>query len=157
MGQEIHYCSACGVRLRSADFDRGEAVRHDGAAYCRACAAQAGIPAEPARSGRDSRNTTRRIAVAGPTSTARIPVATPRRPMEPVSAPPTPPALIWGGGLALGVAIALAAAMTLGSGSRSAVPEVVTDRAPAAVHPSRFADPARPEAARAAAPASESS
>ncbi len=84
MGQEIHYCSVCGVRLRSADFDRGEAVRSDAAPYCRACAAGAGLSPEPSRAAKE-RNTTRRIAVAGPTSTARIPVATPRRGIEAVS------------------------------------------------------------------------
>jgi hypothetical protein len=147
MGQEINYCSVCGVRVRSADFDRGDAVRRDAAAYCRACAAQAGIPAEPPRAARESRNTTRRIAVASSTSTGRIPIATPRRATEAVRPPSVSPALVWGGGLAVGGLIALAAAMALGLGSsRPAAPELVVSRPPV---------PAPIDAAKPAAPSSE--
>src|SRR5581483_9284313 len=160
MGQEIHYCSVCGVRLRSADFDRGEAVRSDAAPYCRACAAGAGLSPEPSRAAKE-RNTTRRIAVAGPTSTARIPVATPRRGIEAVSSPRPSPALVWGAGLALGVGIALAAAMALGGGgpSRPAAAELAAVRPPRPVESPRpaapAAAPARPDGPRPAPPTSE--
>src|SRR5258706_13253269 len=83
MGQEIVHCSACGNRLRSVDFDKGDAVRIDHTAFCRACA--------PQKPGSDSTRKHR------DKSTGRIPVITPRRGMQAAPAPALPPALLWGG------------------------------------------------------------
>ena len=94
MGQEIVHCSVCGIRLRSSDFEKGEALRIDHTGYCRACA-PAGRTPDPQPPMADS---TRKIKVG---STCRIPVATPA-----VSSG-APPVLIWGGaGLVLMIAIA---------------------------------------------------
>lgn len=38
MGQEIVYCSQCGARLVTSDFDKGSAVRHENRIACAACA-----------------------------------------------------------------------------------------------------------------------
>ena len=130
MGQEIVHCSVCGVRLRSSDFERGEALRIDRTAYCKKCSEQIILP-EPLPT---STTTNKRK-----TSTARIPIVTPRRAMEPVAgADSFPPALLWGGGALL---IALIAAIALATGRRSpapappraSTPEIVERKAPTPV------------------------
>jgi hypothetical protein len=47
MGQEILYCSHCQCRLRSSDFDKGEALRVDHRPYCSRCIAE--LPSEISR------------------------------------------------------------------------------------------------------------
>ena len=86
MGQEIVHCSTCGIRLRSSDFERGAAARRDSYTYCRDCARQAGIPAEPTAPSKSSGVSASRIPVVNPASTTRIPTVTPRRAMEAVPA-----------------------------------------------------------------------
>jgi hypothetical protein len=89
MGQEIVHCSVCGLRLRSIDFEKGDALRVDLTSYCSKCTPQVIPPAStPPSSG-----TTRKRK----NSTTRIPVVTPRRPMDAVSEKPFPPALLWAG------------------------------------------------------------
>src|SRR6185295_1227154 len=135
MGQEIVHCSVCGIRLRSVDFGGG-AARLDGSAYCRDCARELNIPPDPPRppdarssekstgripvvassaGGGSSRNSTRRIAIVHSTSTARIPIPTPRRGIEAVpSSGPT--GLIWGS-VGLGAVLLLLAVAVLGRGT----------------------------------------
>jgi hypothetical protein len=53
MGQEIAYCSVCGTRLRSVDFEKGQAFRHEHLNYCKNCAPaglQAAAHAPPSKS-----------------------------------------------------------------------------------------------------------
>ena len=106
MGQEIVHCSACGVRLRSIDFEKGEALRVDYTAYCIKCA-PAGAKPDPL-----STSSTRRKINAG--STHSIPIVTPRRGTEAVRGPKPSPALIWGGGAFLVALLAAAAVMMTG-------------------------------------------
>ena len=88
MGQEVVHCSACGLRLRSSDFERGEALRVDHTSYCRACRPASLLPSStPPPSG-----TTRRKNV----STSRIPIITPRHAMPAVSQEQPSRALLWG-------------------------------------------------------------
>ena len=119
MGQEIVHCSVCGDRLRSSDFEKGEALRIDHTAYCRKCAPAGSTPDPLPPAALDS---TRKMRVG---STVRIPIATPRRPTEAVPAS-TPPILIWGGaGLAVLILAAAAYVMT-SSSNRHAEPPPAT-------------------------------
>ena len=111
MGQEILHCSVCGIRLRGSDFEKGEALKIDLTAFCSACAPRAAAP----ESRPSSAASTRRRK----TSTARIPIVTPRNGTQAVGAGTTPPALIWVGGGLL-VAILAAATLLLGGHSRPA-------------------------------------
>src|SRR5689334_20291889 len=114
MGQEIVHCSVCGIRLRGSDFDRGEAVRIDRAAYCKKCSAEI-IPPEPLESPSTSSRKRK-------TSTARIPIVTPRRAMEAApDAPSMPPAVLWGAGGLL-VALIIAASLALGNRAQPPAP-----------------------------------
>jgi hypothetical protein len=113
MGQEILHCSVCGIRIRSSDFENGGALKIDFTAYCSACAPRAAAP----ESGSLSPTSTRRHK----TSTARIPIVTPRHGTEAVGAGTTPPALVWGGAGLL-VAVLAAAALVVGGRSRPASP-----------------------------------
>ncbi|HEV3026711.1 MAG TPA: hypothetical protein VG457_04020 [Planctomycetota bacterium] len=103
MGQEIVHCSACGLRLRGSDFERGEAIRVDHTAYCRACCPPSALPS----SNPPSSSSTRRRNV----STSRIPIVTPRHGMPTVPANPSTRRLLWGtagGGAAiLGIALVM--------------------------------------------------
>ncbi|HVR83769.1 MAG TPA: hypothetical protein VMU54_05610, partial [Planctomycetota bacterium] len=105
------------MRLRSADFERGGAQRRDDFTFCSPCALKPGTRPEPPVASKPSKNTTRHIPVVLPPSTTRIPIATPRRPIEAVPRASVSPALVWGG-VALGAAVILLAALMLGSGSR---------------------------------------
>jgi len=132
MGQEIVHCSGCGLRLRSSDFDRGEALRVDYTAYCRACCPASVLPSStPPPSG-----TTRRKNV----STSRIPIVTPRHAMPAVSAGRPSPALLWG--IAGSLAAVLAGGILLLSSGRNRSRESALPRETPA-----------PEAARASGPA----
>jgi hypothetical protein len=142
MGQEIVHCSACGVRLRSVDFEKGEALRVDYTAYCLKCAPQGAKP-DPLTAS----SSRRKLG-----STNSIPVITPRRGMEAVPAQKLSPALLWGGGALL---VALLAAVLVATSGRSAPPPTIVDRReppPAPPKPVVAKDPA-PVPAPAPAPA----
>jgi len=135
MGQEIVHCSVCGIRLRSNDFERGEAVRIDHAAYCKKCSANLILP-EPTVS---SSSTATKKALS---STGRIPIGTPRRAMEPVTGSRAlPPALLWGGG---GILVVLVFAIVLTLGSRTSPPPPPPAPAPEAAPRPAPAPLARP-------------
>ncbi len=139
MGQEIVHCSACGVRLRSVDFEKGEALRVDYTAYCVKCAPEGAKPDPLSTSG-----TRKKLG-----STNAIPVITPRRGMEAVSAQRLSPALLWGGGA---LVVALLAAVVAAMSGRSArtppppPPPVVERKVPPPAPP-------KPAAVRPPAPA----
>jgi hypothetical protein len=138
MGQEIFHCSLCGLRLRSTDFEHGEALKVDLAAYCKKCAPQV----VPPDSNRASSTSTRRRK----TSTARIPIVTPRRAMEAAGgSPPFPPGLLWGGGGIL-LALVIAAALAAEAGP---APRLRNTRAPAGDGAAGDPRPAPPSRARA--------
>ncbi|HVE41917.1 MAG TPA: hypothetical protein VNM14_18630 [Planctomycetota bacterium] len=143
MGQEIVHCSVCGNRLRSSDFEKGDALRIDHTAYCRTCA-PAGRSPDPLPPLAES---TRKIPVG---SATRIPIATPRRPTEAVSTG-TPPILIWGGGgLVLAIAIAVMVLMTSSNERRADAPPVARAPEPERKEP-RPRSPAPPAVAPAPA------
>jgi hypothetical protein len=102
MGQEIVHCSVCGIRLRSSDFDRGQALRVDHTCYCSKCTPQViPPPSHPPPSGTTKKRKN---------STTRIPVVTPRHAMDAVAQQPFPPALLWAGA---GLLVGLLAAASL--------------------------------------------
>jgi hypothetical protein len=140
LGQEIVHCSVCGNRLRSIDFEKGEALRINYTAYCRKCAPAGATPdPAPAPAPQLAADSTRKIKVG---STARIPLAT-----APESS--RSPGLIWGGvGLAV-LILAVAALLMSSSGERHAEPP----RAPVAPEPVRKEAKARTPAAPTPAPA----
>jgi hypothetical protein len=102
MGQEIVHCSTCGLRLRSSDFDKGDALKVEFTAYCRNCAPAGAVP--------DARSPGSDSSLKKVGSTQRIPVATPRRHSEAVPEKSTAPVLIWGG---VGLVLAIVAAALL--------------------------------------------
>jgi hypothetical protein len=153
LGQEIVHCSVCGDRLRSSDFEKGQALRIDHTAYCRKCAPAGSTPDPAPPAALDS---TRKMRVG---STVRIPIATPMRPTEAVPAS-TPPILIWGGAV-LAVLILAAAAYVMTSSKerhaeppRAAVVPVPERKEPRPrTEPDPAASPASPAPAAAATPA----
>jgi Na+-transporting methylmalonyl-CoA/oxaloacetate decarboxylase gamma subunit len=122
MGQEIVHCSVCGVRLRSHDFEKGDAIRVEHTAYCKKCSPHP-IPT-PAHAPSSSTTTRRKQS-----STGQIPVVTPRRPMEAVPDQATSPLLLWGGaGVVVAVLILIAFMVT---GRSRPAPVTVTPPPPA--------------------------
>jgi hypothetical protein len=105
MGHEILHCSVCGLRLLSSDFEKGGALKIELSAYCSACAPRAAAP-------ETSTSSTRRRK----TSTAHIPIVTPRHGTGAVDDPTIPPALLWGGA---GLLVAILAAVMLATGGPS--------------------------------------
>ena len=114
MGNEIVHCAACGLRLRSSDFEQGVAVRVDHTTYCRACAPPS---SRPSSSPPPPPVSTRRKNV----STSRIPIVTPRHATPAVPAGPSSRPLLWG--VAGALTVFLGAALLLCSGpSRTNAP-----------------------------------
>jgi hypothetical protein len=77
MGHEILYCASCQSQLRSADFEKGQALRAEGRAYCASCAKTAGLKASSSRRiapAVQPRPTQRRVAEARPRSRAPLAV-----------------------------------------------------------------------------------
>jgi hypothetical protein len=122
MGQEIVHCSVCGLRLRSSDFEKGQALRANFTAYCLKCAPE-GATAAPPKPVPDS---TRK---KHDNTTGRIPVVTPRRGTEGVPEKSSP-ALLWiGGAIALAVMAALAVMMTKSGEAPAPPPSAPTPKA----------------------------
>jgi hypothetical protein len=145
MGQEIVHCSVCGLRLRSSDFEKGQALRANFTAYCLKCAPQGAVPdAKPAP------DSTRR---KHDNTTSKIPLATPRRGTEAVPEK-SPPVLLWAGAaLGLAVVAALAVMMTT-SRDRREDPPPPTPAAPKIVRPDATPSPSpAPAAVKPTAPA----
>ncbi len=146
MGQEIVHCSTCGVRLRSNDFDKGEALRVDNTTYCVKCAPAGSIPqkSEPPPS-------TRKRINAG--STNSIPIITPRRGTEAVPGQSRSPALFIGiGAVLLVLVVAVVVMMSPPSTPTSPPPPPVIATPPAAPKPVAVKEPA-PAPAPSPAPA----
>ncbi|MEK7717500.1 MAG: hypothetical protein AAB322_07110, partial [Pseudomonadota bacterium] len=72
MGREIVYCEGCKISLREVDFERGKAQEIDNRPWCATCK-----PLPP-----PSKSSSPRVhAIPNKSSTARLPAATPRRPV----------------------------------------------------------------------------